>query len=253
MTAGRRALALGLLAASLVAGGAARGSELLFLGRSRGRIELRFGVGTVEADILQNATTERDWDATAYQPAFVFSMTGAGGSADFRFRGLFSETEEVDDADVDLDCYDLRSRIGYGWELRKETVFSLLGAISYRSWKSRIETEALKTDYDSEVICLGGYAHLRSKLIKNRLYLSAEFGGEVPVEGGAAYADVETSRLNGDLILESRLGLEWRLGEDSWLSLGFAWEKAELDFGGDPNTVDEITTAVFQLGVIMTF
>jgi hypothetical protein len=246
-----RPLALVYLLALLA--GAAGGSEMLLFDEGRGRMELRLGVGTVDAHLLQNASTEREWDATGYRPALVMSFTGRGGSSDFRFRGLFSETTEVDSADVDLDGYDLRTRVGYGWEPRKRTVFSLLGALSYRSWKSHIKTESEETNYDSEVICLGGYAHLRSGLLKKRLFLSAEIGAEFPVEGNAAYAEVETSRLNGEVIMESRVGLEWRFGEYSWLTLGLTWEQAELDFGGGPNTVDEITSTMFEVGLSLSF
>jgi hypothetical protein len=247
---------LTLLAASLLVGGAAgtgRAGEIFMLGQSKGRVELRFGVGTVNANVLQNVTTERDWDATAYQPAFVFHLTGKGSSSDFRLRGLFSETEEVDDAEVGLDSYDVRFRTGWGWELRKRAVISLMGAISYRSWKTRIETDAGTTNYDAEVVCLGGYAHLRTGLVKDRLYFTAEAGAEAPVEGNAAYGSVGTSRVNGDVVFEARAGLDWRFAEYSWLSLGYAWEQSEMDFGGDPNTVDEITTGVVQVGLVFTF
>jgi hypothetical protein len=250
-----RRLAKLLLAVTVLLAPAASapGSELFLFGKSRGRVELRLGVGSVEAHMLQNASTEREWDATAYQPALVLSFTGKGPSSDFRFRGLFSETESVEGADVDLDSYDLRTRAGWGWELRKRTVLSLLGALSYRSWKSHIKTDGLSTDYDAEVICLGGHLHLRSGLVKDRLYLSAQIGAEAPVEGGAAYGAVGTSRLNGDVIIESRLGMEWCFAEGSWLTLGCAWEKAKLDFGGGPNTVDAITTTMLEFGLTLTF
>lgn len=236
-----------------VLGGTAGASELFLFEKDRGRVELRLGFGSVEAHVLQNASTEREWDASGYRPALVMSFTGKGPSSDFRFRGLFSETQSVDDADVDLDSYDLRTRVGYGWDLKRRTVLSVLGALSYRSWKSHVDSEAENTAYDSEVICLGGYAHLRSGLVKRRLFLSAEIGTEFPVEGNAAYAEVETSRLNGEMILESRVGLEWRFGEYSWLTLGVAWEQAELDFGGNPNTVDQINSMMFEVGLSLSF
>ncbi len=246
-----RFLALFTLIVTL--GGAAGASELFLFEEGRGRVELRLGFGSVDAHVLQNASTERKWDATGYRPALVMSFTGKGPSSDFRLRGLFSETQSVDEADVDLDSYDLRTRVGYGWDLKRRTVLSVLGALSYRSWKSHVDSAAEDTSYDSEVICLGGYAHLRSGLLKRRLFLSAEVGAEFPVEGNAAYAEVETSRLNGDMIFESRVGLEWRFGEYSWLTLGVAWEQAELDFGGSPNTVDEIGAVMFEVGLSLSF
>ena len=257
-----RRIVLPLLVA-LLAGGAARAGEGLFVETETG---LDLGnTGTAGAGA--------DWSAGSVALRLGIHRRGPGFNCGLRFKGLSVGETEFTQPDLDVEAkghvsgFALDGYAGWGWQLGQSCTLSALGGLGFRDYRAGFVTEeVLGQDIDVEVstraLTLDLGLRLDAALSEQVTWTISLWGG--PVIAGDVTADAhwflfsykETRDIQAGVFFEFRTGLDLKVAKNLYVNLGVVLEAFAVDVNiHDDDEIDglALSQAAFTLGLTWKF
>jgi len=251
------------LLVALLAGGAARSGEGLFV-----EAETGLDLGNTGA-----AMAGADWSAGSVALRLGLHRRGPGFNCGLRFKGFSSGETEFTHQDLDLEAkgqasgFALDGYAGWGWQLDQSWTVSALGGLGFRDYRAGFVTEEfLGQDIDVQVstraLTLDLGLRLEAALSERVTWTTSLWGG--PVIAGDVTADAhwflfsyrETRDIQAGVFFEFRTGLDLKIVRNLYLNLGVALEAFAVDVNiHDDDEIDglALSQAAFTVGLTWKF
>jgi len=240
------------VAALLLAGSLARGGEELGI-----KVEGGLDIGSLSADILQDAGESFDVSVVMFQPYLQVSKFEEGVSFSGRLRFLVTTEDETDwlgaDWDCSMDSFEFQGLFGWGFKVNEDWMVTPLLGFSYRTTDMEADGP-ITIDYEFDSVTIDFGVRAQGKL-NDQLDFVGLFTISPIITGDAEVGDPFDidDDIDSGLVFELRLGVDWKINEQWAVQAAFVYENLSQETGDDIDAEDDVSKVGVQLGATFKF